>query len=59
MVAVARALSGDVKLLLVDELFEGLAPSVVLELFTVFDKLGSRASIVIVEHNLNLVPALG
>jgi branched-chain amino acid transport system ATP-binding protein/branched-chain amino acid transport system permease protein len=33
MVAVARALSGNVKLLLVDGLFEGLAPSVVLELF--------------------------
>ncbi len=58
MVAVARALSGNVKLLLLDEPFEGLAPTVVEELFTVFDKLRSQISIVIVEHNLDLVLAL-
>ena len=34
MVAVARALSGNVKLLLLDEPFEGLAPTIVQELFT-------------------------
>jgi ABC-type branched-subunit amino acid transport system ATPase component/ABC-type branched-subunit amino acid transport system permease subunit len=58
MVAVARALSGNVKLLLLDEPFEGLAPAIVQELFTVFDRLRSRTSIVIVEHNLDLVLAL-
>ncbi|KRH98708.1 branched-chain amino acid ABC transporter ATP-binding protein/permease [Curvibacter sp. PAE-UM] len=58
MVAVARALSGNVKLLLLDEPFEGLAPTVVQELFTVFDKLRQHVSIVIVEHNLDLVLAL-
>jgi ABC-type branched-subunit amino acid transport system ATPase component len=58
MVAVARALSGNVKLLLLDEPFEGLAPAVVQELFQVFDRLRSRTSIVIVEHNLDLVLAL-
>ncbi|HLB16163.1 MAG TPA: branched-chain amino acid ABC transporter ATP-binding protein/permease [Burkholderiales bacterium] len=58
MVAVARALSGNVKLLLLDEPFEGLAPTIVQELFTVFDQLRGRASIVIVEHNLDLVLAL-
>jgi ABC-type branched-subunit amino acid transport system ATPase component/ABC-type branched-subunit amino acid transport system permease subunit len=58
MAAVARALSGNVKLLLLDEPFEGLAPSVVGELFRVFDQLRRRASIVIVEHNLDLVLAL-
>ena len=58
MVAVARALSGNVKLLLLDEPFEGLAPNVVLELFKVFDQLRRHASIVIVEHNLDLVLAL-
>jgi ABC-type branched-subunit amino acid transport system ATPase component/ABC-type branched-subunit amino acid transport system permease subunit len=58
MVAVARALSGNVKLLLLDEPFEGLAPTVVLELFKVFDQLRRHASIVIVEHNLDLVLAL-
>jgi len=58
MVAVARALSGNVKLLLLDEPFEGLAPTVVQELFTVFDRLREHVSIVIVEHNLDLVLAL-
>lgn len=58
MVAVARALSGNVKLLLLDEPFEGLAPAVVQDLFTVFDRLRSEVSIIIVEHNLDLVLAL-
>src|SRR5450631_1999423 len=58
MVAVARAMSGNVKLLLLDEPFEGLAPTVVLELFKVFDLLRRHTSIVIVEHNLDLVLAL-
>jgi ABC-type branched-subunit amino acid transport system ATPase component/ABC-type branched-subunit amino acid transport system permease subunit len=58
MVAVARAMSGNVKLLLLDEPFEGLAPAVTLELFKVFDQLRQQISIVIVEHNLDLVLAL-
>jgi ABC-type branched-subunit amino acid transport system ATPase component len=58
MAAVARALSGNVRLLLLDEPFEGLAPTVVQELFTVFDRLRGQVSIVIVEHNLDLVLAL-
>jgi branched-chain amino acid transport system ATP-binding protein len=58
MVAVARALSGNVKLLLLDEPFEGLAPAVVIELFEAFNKLRKDLSIVIVEHNLDLVLAL-
>jgi ABC-type branched-subunit amino acid transport system ATPase component len=58
MLAVARALSGNVKLLLLDEPFEGLAPNIVKELFRVFDQLRGRASIIIVEHNLDLVLAL-
>ncbi len=58
MLAVARALSGNVKLLLLDEPFEGLAPNIIKELFKVFGQLRGRASIVIVEHNLDLVLAL-
>jgi ABC-type branched-subunit amino acid transport system ATPase component len=58
MVAVARALSGNVKLLLLDEPFEGLAPSVILELFKAFDRLRKHVAVVIVEHNLDLVLAL-
>ena len=35
-----------------------LAPTVILELFKVFDRLRQHISIVIVEHNLDLVLAL-
>ncbi len=58
MLAVARALSGDVRLLLLDEPFEGLAPAVIEELFKVFDQLRREVPILIVEHNLDLVLAL-
>jgi ABC-type branched-subunit amino acid transport system ATPase component len=58
MLAVARALSGNVRLLLLDEPFEGLAPAVIEELFTVFDRLRRQLPMLIVEHNLDLVLAL-
>jgi branched-chain amino acid transport system ATP-binding protein len=58
MVAVARALSGHVRVLLLDEPFEGLAPAVVEELFEVFDRLRGEIAMIIVEHNLDLVLAL-
>ncbi|WP_417683909.1 ATP-binding cassette domain-containing protein [Roseibium sp.] len=58
MLAVARALSGNVQLLLLDEPFEGLAPAIVEELFRIFDKLRQEVPILIVEHNLDLVLAL-
>jgi len=58
MLAVARALSGNVRLLLLDEPFEGLAPAVIEELFVVLDQLRMELPILIVEHNLDLVLAL-
>ncbi|WP_285673344.1 branched-chain amino acid ABC transporter ATP-binding protein/permease [Paralimibaculum aggregatum] len=58
MVAVARALSGDTRLLLLDEPFEGLAPTVVEQLFESFDRLRQEVSIIIVDHNLDLALAL-
>ncbi|MCD6072434.1 MAG: transporter, partial [Microvirga sp.] len=58
MVAVARALSGDVKVLLLDEPFEGLAPTIIEQLFESFDKLRHEVSIIIVDHHLDLALAL-
>ena len=58
MVAVARALSGNTRVLLLDEPFEGLAPAIVEELFEAFDKLRHEVAIVIVDHHLDLALAL-
>jgi branched-chain amino acid transport system ATP-binding protein len=58
MVAVARTLSGDVRVLLLDEPFEGLAPAIVEQLFESFDKLRREVSIIIVDHHLDLALAL-
>ena len=58
MLAVARALSGDIKVLLLDEPFEGLAPAIVEQLFETFDRLREHLSIIIVDHNLDLALAL-
>jgi len=58
MVAVARALAGNVRLLLLDEPFEGLAPAVIEQLFESFDKLRREVAIVIIDHHLDLALAL-
>jgi branched-chain amino acid transport system ATP-binding protein/branched-chain amino acid transport system permease protein len=58
MVAIARALVGDVRLLLLDEPFEGLSPAVTEELFEAFNLLRREIAMVIVDHHLDLALAL-
>ncbi len=58
MAAVARALSGDTRVLLLDEPFEGLAPAIVEQLFETFDNLRQEVSIIIVDHHLDLALTL-
>jgi ABC-type branched-subunit amino acid transport system ATPase component len=58
MVAIARALAGHVEVLLLDEPFEGLSPSMTEEVFNAVLKLKSRMTILIVDHNLDLALAI-
>jgi ABC-type branched-subunit amino acid transport system ATPase component len=58
MVAIARALSGNVKILLLDEPFEGLSPAMVEEVFKSIEQLRKEISILIIEHHLDLVLSL-
>ena len=58
MVAIARALAGQVRFLLLDEPFEGLSPTVKEEVFRSIDQLRGEISILIVEHDLDRVLAL-
>jgi ABC-type branched-subunit amino acid transport system ATPase component len=58
MLMIGRALLGSPKLLLIDEPTEGLAPSIVAHLKSVFTELSKKTALVIVEQNLPLVCAI-
>ncbi|MCW5622139.1 MAG: ATP-binding cassette domain-containing protein, partial [Burkholderiales bacterium] len=58
MVAIARALVGNVKILLLDEPFEGLSPAMVEEVYRSLEQLRKEVSILIIEHHLDTVLSL-
>jgi branched-chain amino acid transport system ATP-binding protein len=55
MLAIARALMVPAKLILLDEPFEGLAPTIVKEVMDALAKLRGRVAMVIVEHHAETV----
>lgn len=54
MPAIGRALCAPQRLMLLDEPFEGLAPSVVAELLAAIEQLRNTTSILLVEHKVDL-----
>jgi branched-chain amino acid transport system ATP-binding protein len=55
MVAIARALLNDNRLLLVDEPTKGLAPALVAEVARVLERLAGLTTVLLVEQNLGVV----
>jgi ABC-type branched-subunit amino acid transport system ATPase component len=55
MLAIGRVLCAPQRLMLLDEPFEGLAPSVVAEVLTAIEQLRDKTSILLVEHKVDLV----
>jgi len=58
MLMIARSLLGSPQVLLIDEPTEGLAPSIVAHLRSVFAELSKNTALVLVEQNLPLVCAI-
>ena len=55
MLAIARALTVPSRLILLDEPFEGLAPTVVQEVMDALVRLRGRVAMIIVEHHAETV----
>jgi branched-chain amino acid transport system ATP-binding protein len=58
LLAIARALMGNVDLLLLDEPFEGLAPAIVEVVWNVLREIRGETTILLVEQNADLALAL-
>jgi ABC-type branched-subunit amino acid transport system ATPase component/ABC-type branched-subunit amino acid transport system permease subunit len=58
LLAIARALMGNVELLLLDEPFEGLAPTIVETVWNVLHALKGETTLLLVEQNADLALAL-
>jgi branched-chain amino acid transport system ATP-binding protein len=58
MVAIARALLNENRVLLVDEPTKGLAPLLVTEVASVLERAGETETILLVEQNLGVVQRL-
>ncbi len=58
LLAIGRALMGNVELLLLDEPFEGLAPTIVETVWNVLHALEGETTLLLVEQNADLALAL-
>jgi ABC-type branched-subunit amino acid transport system ATPase component len=58
IVALARALAGDVRVLLIDEPFEALSPAATEDMFEALDKLRYDVAVVVADNRPDLVLAL-
>jgi ABC-type branched-subunit amino acid transport system ATPase component len=57
MLAIARALMGNVDLLLLDEPFEGLAPAIIADVCNILEQIQGETTLLLVEQNAHI--ALG